>query len=81
MYSSFFVSFERTDGKFTWKIALSANGIFLTKTSFFPEGRVFNVPILVEVPKRVKFIDIASGFDHTILLAENGDVYSMGMGT
>ncbi|XP_076376771.1 RCC1 domain-containing protein 1 isoform X2 [Megalopta genalis] len=44
-------------------------------------GRVFNVPTLVEMPKRVKFVDIACGFDHTILLAENGDVYSMGMGT
>lgn len=48
---------------------------------FACQGRVFNVPILVEIPKRVKFTDIASGFDHTILLAENGDVYSMGMGT
>ncbi|KZC14969.1 PREDICTED: ultraviolet-B receptor UVR8 [Dufourea novaeangliae] len=44
-------------------------------------GRVFNVPTLVEMPKRIKFVDIACGFDHTILLAENGDVYSMGMGT
>ncbi|XP_078053487.1 RCC1 domain-containing protein 1 isoform X2 [Augochlora pura] len=44
-------------------------------------GRVFNVPTLVEMPKRVKFVDIACGFDHTVLLAENGDVYSMGMGT
>jgi len=32
------------------------------------------------MPKRVKFVDLACGFDHTILLAENGDVYSMGMG-
>lgn len=31
--------------------------------------------------KRLKFVDIACGFDHTIMLAENGDVYSMGMGT
>lgn len=44
-------------------------------------GRAFNVPTVVEMPKRVKFVDIACGFDHTILLAENGDVYSMGMGT
>lgn len=32
------------------------------------------------MPKRVKFVDLACGYDHTILLAENGDVYSMGMG-
>ncbi|XP_031847417.1 RCC1 domain-containing protein 1 isoform X2 [Nomia melanderi] len=44
-------------------------------------GRVFNAPTLVEMPKRVKFIDIACGFDHTILLSESGDVYSMGIGT
>lgn len=44
-------------------------------------GRAFNVPILIDIPKRVRFIDIAGGFDHTILLAENGDIYSMGMGT
>ncbi|XP_053975337.1 RCC1 domain-containing protein 1-like [Hylaeus volcanicus] len=44
-------------------------------------GRAFNVPILVDMPKRVKFVDVACGFDHAILLAENGDVYSMGMGT
>lgn len=44
-------------------------------------GRVFNIPVLVNMPKRVKFVDIVGGFDHIILLAENGDVYSMGMGT
>ncbi|XP_012264946.2 RCC1 domain-containing protein 1 [Athalia rosae] len=44
-------------------------------------GRVYNIPTLVEMPKRVKFVDVACGFDHTIMLAENGDVYSMGMGT
>ncbi|XP_076759449.1 RCC1 domain-containing protein 1 [Xylocopa sonorina] len=44
-------------------------------------GRVFNVPTLVDMPKRVQFTDIACGFDHTVLLAENGDIYSMGMGT
>lgn len=44
-------------------------------------GRVFNIPTLIDIPKRIRFIDIACGFDHTILLAENGDLYSMGMGT
>ncbi|XP_012287827.1 ultraviolet-B receptor UVR8 isoform X2 [Orussus abietinus] len=33
------------------------------------------------MPKRVKFVDVACGFDHTIILADNGNVYSMGMGT
>lgn len=44
-------------------------------------GRIYNVPILMEMPERVKFIDIACGFDHAIALAEGGNVYSMGMGT
>ncbi|XP_033219280.1 probable E3 ubiquitin-protein ligase HERC4 isoform X2 [Belonocnema kinseyi] len=44
-------------------------------------GRVFNIPTLVEMQKRLKFVDIACGFDHTIMLSDNGDVYSMGMGT
>lgn len=44
-------------------------------------GRIFNIPILVEMPKRIKFVDFSCGFDHTIMLAANGDVYSMGMGT
>ncbi|KYN39490.1 E3 ubiquitin-protein ligase HERC2 [Trachymyrmex septentrionalis] len=58
-------------------IKLSQAGCTVILTNL---GRVFNAPILVETPKRVKFVDLACGFDHTILLAENGDVYSMGMG-
>ncbi|EFN89544.1 RCC1 domain-containing protein 1 [Harpegnathos saltator] len=61
-----------------YAIKMSQAGCTVVLTNL---GRVFNAPVLVEVPKRVKFVDIASGFDHTILLAENGDVYSMGMGT
>lgn len=48
---------------------------------YYGLGRAFNVPTLIDIPKRVRFIDVAGGFDHTIFLAENGDVYSMGMGT
>ncbi|KAK0183097.1 hypothetical protein PV327_001167 [Microctonus hyperodae] len=44
-------------------------------------GRVFNVPTLVEMPKRVKYVDIVCGFEHTLLLANNGDIYSMGIGS
>ncbi|XP_071556273.1 RCC1 domain-containing protein 1 isoform X2 [Temnothorax nylanderi] len=58
-------------------IKLSQAGCTVVLTNL---GRVFNAPLLVEMPKRVKFVDLACGFDHTILLAENGDVYSMGMG-
>lgn len=47
----------------------------------YGSGRAFNVPTLIDIPKRVRFIDVAGGFDHTIFLAENGDIYSMGMGT
>ncbi|KYQ50218.1 E3 ubiquitin-protein ligase HERC2 [Trachymyrmex zeteki] len=58
-------------------IKLSQAGCTVILTNL---GRVFNAPLLVEIPKRVKFVDLSCGFDHTILLAENGDVYSMGMG-
>ncbi|XP_014487466.1 PREDICTED: RCC1 domain-containing protein 1 [Dinoponera quadriceps] len=61
-----------------YAIKMSQAGCTVVLTNL---GRVFNAPVLAEMPKRVKFVDIASGFDHTILLAENGDVYSMGMGT
>ncbi|KAK2588070.1 hypothetical protein KPH14_004135 [Odynerus spinipes] len=61
-----------------YPIKISQGGCTVILTNL---GRIFNVPILVEMPKRVKFVDVACGFDHTILLAENGDVYSMGMGT
>ena len=44
-------------------------------------GRLYNIPTVVEMKKRLKFVDIACGFDHSILLADNGDLYSMGMGT
>ncbi|KAH0956259.1 hypothetical protein HN011_004911 [Eciton burchellii] len=43
-------------------------------------GRVFRSLKLINTPERVKFIDIASGFEHAVLLAENGDIYSMGRG-
>ncbi|XP_011174441.1 RCC1 domain-containing protein 1 [Solenopsis invicta] len=58
-------------------IKLSQAGCTVVLTNL---GRVFNAPLLAEIPKRVRFVDLACGFDHTILLAENGDVYSMGMG-
>ncbi|KAL0129864.1 hypothetical protein PUN28_001850 [Cardiocondyla obscurior] len=66
---------DKTQAEYIIKILQTKCTIVLTNL-----GRVFNAPILVEMPKRVKFIDLACGFDHTILLAENGDVYSMGMG-
>ncbi|XP_023245825.1 ultraviolet-B receptor UVR8 [Copidosoma floridanum] len=44
-------------------------------------GHVFNIPVMLNNPETVEFVDIACGFDHTILLAKNGDVYSIGMGT
>ncbi|EZA52561.1 E3 ubiquitin-protein ligase HERC2 isoform X2 [Ooceraea biroi] len=43
-------------------------------------GRVFSTLKLINVLERIKFIDIACGFEHIILLAENGDIYSMGKG-
>ncbi|XP_070170523.1 RCC1 domain-containing protein 1 [Polyergus mexicanus] len=60
-----------------YAIKLSQAGCTVVLTNL---GRVFNAPLLVKMPKRVKFVDLACGYDHTILLAENGDVYSMGMG-
>ncbi|XP_014230723.1 probable E3 ubiquitin-protein ligase HERC4 [Trichogramma pretiosum] len=44
-------------------------------------GQIYNIPLLINNSSSVKFVDIACGFDHTLLLAENGYVYSMGMGT
>jgi alpha-tubulin suppressor-like RCC1 family protein len=44
-------------------------------------GHVFNIPISLNISDSIKFVDISCGYDHTILLAENGDVYSIGMGT
>lgn len=44
-------------------------------------GRIYSIPTLIEMPKRQKYVQIASGFDHTIMLAESGSVFSMGLGT
>ncbi|KAF7382722.1 hypothetical protein HZH66_013124 [Vespula vulgaris] len=61
-----------------YPIKISQGGCTVILTNL---GRIFNIPILVEMPKRIKFVDFSCGFDHTIMLAANGDVYSMGMGT
>ncbi|XP_035739654.1 RCC1 domain-containing protein 1-like isoform X2 [Vespa mandarinia] len=61
-----------------YPIKISQGGCTVILTNL---GRIFNIPILVEMPKRIKFVDFSCGFDHTIMLASNGDVYSMGMGT
>nr|XP_012222921.1 PREDICTED: RCC1 domain-containing protein 1 [Linepithema humile] len=71
----FIPSSDNTSAEYAIKLSQGRCTVVLTNL-----GRVFNVPVLVEIPKRVKFIDIACGFDYTILLAENGDIYSMGMG-
>ncbi|XP_043265711.1 RCC1 domain-containing protein 1 [Colletes gigas] len=68
----------RNDSENEYPLKILQGGCTVVLTNL---GRAFNVPTLVEMPKRVKFTDIACGFDHTILLAENGDIYSMGMGT
>ncbi|XP_066581255.1 RCC1 domain-containing protein 1 [Prorops nasuta] len=44
-------------------------------------GRAFSIPLLLDMPKRIKFVDVACGFDHTIFLTNNGEVFSMGIGT
>ncbi|XP_046418742.1 RCC1 domain-containing protein 1-like [Neodiprion fabricii] len=67
---------DNSDQEYTVKIF--QGGCTVALTNF---GRVYNIPILVDMPKRVKFTDVACGFDHTIILAENGEVYSMGMGS
>ena len=33
------------------------------------------------MPEKVKFTDISCGYEHTLILADNGNVYSMGLGT
>ncbi|KAI4503725.1 hypothetical protein M0802_001128 [Mischocyttarus mexicanus] len=67
---------EELEDEYPIKISQGGCTVILTNL-----GRIFNIPILVEMPEEVKFVDFACGFDHTILLAKNGDVYSMGMGT
>ncbi|XP_051157356.1 uncharacterized protein LOC127279187 [Leptopilina boulardi] len=67
---------EDTDEEYIVKIDGERSVVALTNF-----GRVFNIPVVVEMENRIKFIDVACGFDHTILLAENGDIYSMGLGT
>lgn len=67
-----------TESKYEYPVKVSQGGCTVALTNL---GRVFNVPTLVDMPKRVQFTDIACGFDHTVLLAGNGDVYSMGTGT
>ncbi|XP_011298818.1 ultraviolet-B receptor UVR8 [Fopius arisanus] len=62
--------------EFITKIDKNSSVVALTNL-----GRIFNIPNLIDMPKRVKFVDVACGFDHSIILADNGDVYSMGMGT
>ncbi|XP_003426495.1 RCC1 domain-containing protein 1 [Nasonia vitripennis] len=44
-------------------------------------GQVFNIPISLNDPESLIFIDVACGYDHTLLLAKDGGVYSVGMGT
>lgn len=44
-------------------------------------GQVFNIPISLNDPESLKFIDVVCGYDHTLLLARDGDIYSVGMGT
>lgn len=44
-------------------------------------GQVFAIPSAITMTNDVKFTDVVCGYDHTIMLADNGDVYSMGIGT
>ncbi|KOC59233.1 E3 ubiquitin-protein ligase HERC2 [Habropoda laboriosa] len=73
---NFIFNSNESENEYPVKIAQGGCTVVLTNL-----GRVFNVPTLVDMPKRVRFTDIACGFDHTVLLAGNGDIYSMGMGT
>nr|XP_003704761.1 PREDICTED: RCC1 domain-containing protein 1 [Megachile rotundata]XP_012143900.1 PREDICTED: RCC1 domain-containing protein 1 [Megachile rotundata] len=68
----------RSDSESEYPVKIVQEGCTVVLTNL---GRVFNVPTLVEMPKRVQFVNVACGFDHTILLAQNGDIYSLGMGT
>ncbi|XP_017889843.1 RCC1 domain-containing protein 1-like [Ceratina calcarata] len=74
--TNFIPSNSESENEYPVKVSQGGCTVALTNL-----GRVFNVPTLVDMPKRVRFMDIACGFDHTILLAGNGDVYSMGTGT
>lgn len=74
--NKFILNSEDTENEYIVKIDGERSVIALTNI-----GRVFNIPTAIEMEGRVRFVDMACGFDHTILLAENGDIYSMGLGT
>lgn len=46
-------------------------------------GRIYNVPTLLEMPtgNESKCSDMACGFEHTLVLTNNGEVYSFGGGS
>ncbi|XP_058798079.1 RCC1 domain-containing protein 1 [Phymastichus coffea] len=74
--STFILNSCENDKEYVIKISQGRCTVGLTNF-----GRVFNIPISLNNPDEIKFVDIACGYNHTLLLAENGDIYSTGMGT
>ncbi|XP_011496917.1 PREDICTED: X-linked retinitis pigmentosa GTPase regulator [Ceratosolen solmsi marchali] len=72
----FISSVSEVEKEYVIKIAQGRCTVALTNL-----GRILNIPISVNNPEVVKFIDVACGYDHVILLTEKGDVYTTGMGT
>ncbi|KAJ8686755.1 hypothetical protein QAD02_022549 [Eretmocerus hayati] len=74
--SNFIPDKNRSEGEQISKIAGGRCTVALTNF-----GHVFHIPVFQNNTSSVKFIDVACGFDHNLLLAANGEVYSSGTGT
>lgn len=73
---NFIVNDDENEKEFIIKIAQGRCTVALTNL-----GHVYNIPVVLNNPEAVKFIDVACGYDHTLLLTSQGEVYSTGMGT
>ncbi|XP_044003761.1 ultraviolet-B receptor UVR8 isoform X2 [Aphidius gifuensis] len=69
---------NNVDHKLEYVIKIGEHTSVLALTNL---GRIFNVHNPVKMPKNVKFTDFACGLEHAIMLTDDGDIYSMGMGT
>lgn len=63
---------------FEYVIQIAEYTLILALTNL---GRIFSFPNSVKNPKNIKFSNFACGLEHSIMMSNDGDIYSMGMGT